>query len=74
MRSNRVRVSSEIVSLGTLNVEGDHRESDGLISVRLLGGFLLLSGLLLGNLDGNRSSTQPHWIESEVANASKHRI
>lgn len=74
MRSNLVKVSSEIVSLETLNVEGEHRGSDGLISVRFLGVFFLLSGLLLGNLDGERSSAQPHWIESEVSNASEYRI
>lgn len=74
MRSNPVRVSSEIVSLETLNVEGNQRESDGLISVRFLGVFFLLSGLLLGNLDGERSSVHAYWMESEVAHASEYRI
>ena len=74
MRSNPVRVLSAIVSLETLNVEVNHRESEGLIRVQFLGVFFLLSGLLLGNLDGERSSVHAYWMESEVAHASEYRI
>ncbi len=74
MLSNRVRPSSEIVSLEILNVEGSHRGSEGLINVRFLGVAFLLSGLLLGNLDGDRSTAQTNRIDAEVSNASEYRI